>query len=278
MRWVLTGVSALRCQLIAMRTSVGAALAPGATAIAMVAPGISAVIRGAKVEDPRTGITAWSENPALCARHLALHPAVGGCDVDEVDDDALIAAANACDVSQTYTTSDGASVTRPLYTCGYVAKTDVSPETHFGELVEAMAGKYGWSGGRLRVRAGAYTAPVATITVDWLSDKEPRQITGSYGMGDLVNIYRPTIADGAQNYVVVPLPELRIQPYINVDGVELPADTTMTAISFAPQALHACGVMARDMRQGLTVSWSCNMRAYVLELFDVVNVVMSRYG
>lgn len=242
------------------------------------APGFSAVIRGAKVHDPRTGLTAWSANPALCARDLALHANGGGCAVDEIDDASFIAAANACDVSHTYEDTNGVETVRALYTCGYVAKTDVSPDAHFGELVEAMAGKFGWAGGRLRVRAGAYTAPVATITADWLTDKEPRQITPAYGMSDLVNIYRPTIADQAQSYVVAPLPELRVQPYIDVDGIELPADTTMTAITFAPQAQHVCGVLIRDMRQGLTVSWSCNMRAYALELLDVVYVKVDRYG
>ena len=40
-------------------------------------PNVTAVVRGAKVYDPRTATTAWSENPALLARHVITHPQFG---------------------------------------------------------------------------------------------------------------------------------------------------------------------------------------------------------
>jgi len=240
-------------------------------------PAISAVIRGARVYDPRTGITAWSENPALCARHIALHPNGGAAFEDEIDDDAVIAAANACDVMHTYVDSNGVSTTRPMYTCSYVASTEVSPDIHMGEIVEAMAGKWGWAGGRLRMRAGTFSAPVASITDDWMAPGQ-RQIIPGVGQRELVNIMRPTISDSAQAYVAAPIAPVRAEAYISADGMELPQETTLSAVSFAPQAQHVCAVQMRDMRQGMTLSWPVNMRAFALELFDVVTVTSSLPG
>jgi len=238
-------------------------------------PTISCVIRGAKVYDPRTLTTAWSDNPALCARDFALYENGGNCDISEIDEASFIAAANACDVSTSYTVN-GVAQTQNLYRLGYVAKLDQSPEAHMGEMVEAMAGKHAWDGGKLRVRAGAYSAPVVTINESFVAG--PISITRGAAQADLVNVYRPMIADSAQGYVPVPIPELRITSYITEDGQELPSELTLGGVNFAPQALHVCGVFARDMREGLTVNVECNLKAFPLQLFDVVRLTIARYG
>jgi hypothetical protein len=241
-------------------------------------PVISARVRGAKVLDPRTGVTAWSDNPALCALDWALYQYGGACEADEVVTSSFITAANDCDVQHTYTDSAGTVSTVAMYRCNYVAKTDVSPEQHLGELVEAMGGKFGWPGGQLKVRAGAWHGPVATVTDAWASDKEARQITNSRSQADSYNVGRVTIADDAQQQMSVPLPPLRAQVYIDQDGQELVQETVMGAVGFAPQALHIMGMMMRDARHGQTANWPCSLQAFGLELFDVIYLDSSRYG
>jgi len=249
------------------------------TAFTSGVPSISAVFRGARVYDPRTTATAWSQNPALCIRDWSLYAHGGGCASYEIDDAAIIRAANICDTSQTYTDSAGTSSTVPLYRCDYVAKLDVSPETHLAEMVESMAGKWGWAGGQLKVRAGAYSTPVAALDDSWLSSTPGnREIVPDLGMASLTNTYRLTIADQTQNWVSTQLPALAPAAYITADGCELSTEIQMGAVSFGPQALHIGGVLLRDMRDAMTVKWPCNMRAWVLELFDVVTVTSTRYG
>jgi hypothetical protein len=63
-------------------------------------PNVSAVVRCAPLRDPRTGATVWSDNWALAMAHYLTIPETEGgfgADLAEIDDDALIAAANACD-------------------------------------------------------------------------------------------------------------------------------------------------------------------------------------
>lgn len=60
-------------------------------------PTLKAEVRGRRVYDPRTALTAWSDNPALCIRDYltAVHGLSAGA--SEVNDATVIAAANICD-------------------------------------------------------------------------------------------------------------------------------------------------------------------------------------
>jgi hypothetical protein len=251
-------------------------------AFPMGPPNVSAVVRGAKLLDPRTSITAWTENPALIARDWALYANGGGAAVAELDAASFIAAANACDLSQSFTTVNaaGASSTQvlPLYTAGLVARTDQAPDEVLSEICSAMAGRWAWAGGRLRVRAGAYTAPVATLTEDWVSSAGDIDVVSTVPRTELFNVVVPSIANSAQAYVVAPIPRIAPAEYIAADGGEYPRDVTLTAVTDTAHAAHVCGVMLRDSRQALTVSLSCNMRALALELFDVIAVTLPRFG
>jgi hypothetical protein len=61
-------------------------------------PNLSAQVRGKKVYDPRTGLTRWNPNPALCWRDYLTNTAYGrGALASEVDDVFVIAGANACE-------------------------------------------------------------------------------------------------------------------------------------------------------------------------------------
>lgn len=240
-------------------------------------PQISAVIRGAKVLDPRTGVTAWTENPALIARDWALYAYGGGASADELVDTAFIAAANACDVSTSFVTDSGTQV-RPLYQCGIVCPLDADPSLTLNEIVESMAGQWGWVGGRLTLRAGVYRAPVAAIDESWITDKAAIEIVAQAPTSDLVNVMRPTLADAAQDYVPAPAAEVRYTAAITADGRELPREVEYNGVTRAVHAQHISGVVMREARESLSVKLPCNMRALVLELFDVVTVTLPTFG
>lgn len=247
------------------------------TAFAQGVPGMTAVVRGAKCFDPRSGLTAWTRNPALIANDWALYPYGGGASTADVHQGALIVAANACDVANSFTTN-GTAVTDATYTCDVVAPTQTDPTQMLNEMVATMAGKYAWAGGQLMFKAGAYSAPVATIDETWLSGKADIAAQAGTKRQDTINIYRPSIADRAKAYVVVPIPAVRADAYVASDGQELPRDVTFLAITDAAHAQNVCAVLLRDSRQGLTITIPCNMRAYAIELFDVVSVTLPYFG
>lgn len=57
-------------------------------------PNIKAVVRGKKVYDPRSGLTAWSDNWALCLRDYIVSPQGLNATIDNAN---IIAEANICD-------------------------------------------------------------------------------------------------------------------------------------------------------------------------------------
>ncbi len=241
-------------------------------------PSISAVMRGARVYDPRTATTAWTQNPALIARDWSLFAYGGGCTSAELNEPSFTAAANACDVSTSFALPSGGPVVLPLYQCGIVVPLDAAPDEALSEICESMAGQWGWGSGRLSVRAGVYRAPVATITEDWLSGADPIRVTPGVGQGEAINVMRPTFADAAQGYVQTPGPEVRADAYVAADGRELVNELQLGGVTQSVHAQHVCGVLLREARESLTVELPCNLRAYALELFDVVSVTLPRFG
>jgi len=247
-------------------------------------PTMSAIVRGAECFDPRDGVTRWTQNPALIARDWALYPFGGGAVAADLDDLLIVSSANACDVVVNFprgTPGGGIISGDPRYTyqCDLVAPGGTDPTQILNEIVSSMAGKYAWAGGILKIKAGHYTPPVCPpIDESWLTDQSGIEITAGVARIDLVNVYRPTIADGAHNWVLTPTEPVRAQAYIDADGVELPRDITLGAVSDAIHATHVCSCLLRDARQALTVRLPLNMRAYPLELFDTIPLTFSRFG
>jgi hypothetical protein len=241
-------------------------------------PSISALVFGAKILDPASGFVQATNNPALIARDWSIYQYGGNLPLTSVNNTAVMRAANTCLTAATFTSPSG-SRSRPVYTAGIAIKLgEGSPTGALDEIVEAMAGRHGYSGGVLQLRAGEYRAPVATIDEDWLSGVEAINIIPEPPADEAVNIIKPTIADEAQKFQVLPAPEVRAEPYILADGRDLPSEQQYAAITDIDHAQHVAAVQLRDSRSGLTVSLPCNMRAFALELFDVVNVSLVRYG
>ncbi len=240
-------------------------------------PVVTAQVAGKRVFDPRNGSFAFSENPALIARDWALSELGGGATPDEIDEGAVVAAANACDVAHAFVRPSGVTM-RTMFTCCMVCKPEADPADTLSEIVESMAGKWAWAGGRLRIKAGAYSAPVATLDESWCSGQGPIEVVSGQQRQSLVNIYKPVIADSALHYAVVPTAPVRAEAYISLDGQELPRDIPMAGVGDADHAQHIAGVLMRDARQSLTVKIPCNLRAYPVEVFDTISVTLPRFG
>lgn len=241
-------------------------------------PNITAEIRGARVFDPRTSTTAYSENPALIARDWVRYTYGGGLAYAQVRDADVMAAATACEVNLAFTTPLGGTVTQDAYACGIVCQSGADPSTWLGEIVESMAGKWGFSGGQLRMVAGSYRTPVATLTGDWVSDFDDIQIVPSLARDEVFNSVRMTIADAAQNYIMVQMPRVAPGTYIADDGEELTSEITSSGITSAVRSQYVSSVLLREGRQSLSVRLPCKMHAWALELFDNVWLTIPAFG
>lgn len=241
-------------------------------------PNVSALIRGDnQCFDPRTGTTGWSDNPALLTRRYAVHPLGARMSAAQVNDTAIMAAANVCDSSATYTVG-GKRFTRALYKAGGVYRADARPADALNDLTQAMGGRWLFSDGVLRVVAGAYSAPVMSLDESWLTTAGGVQIVPRRARPDVVNVITGSFADETRDYQELNFPRVAADAYIAEDGKELPTPLRLGAVQWTGQAQYIAACQLRYGRQGLTIKLTCNMRAYPAEAFDPISVNLARYG
>jgi hypothetical protein len=119
-------------------------------------------VKGRKVYDPRTGLTVWSDNPALCVRDFLSNTDFGlGAPDSEIDDALVIAAANICDEVVSI-----AAGTEKRYTCNGSFQTSEEPGVILEEMLSSMAGNLVYIGGKWRMYAGAWRPPTVPALTD----------------------------------------------------------------------------------------------------------------
>jgi hypothetical protein len=235
---------------------------------------------------PVTPVTAWSQNPALQLRHVYQHPQFGKATVSAEEDDRIIVAANACDISTDYLV-DGVTDTQVRYRAALAVPFGAAARDVMDDLAQAMGGSWAFAGGELYLRAGVWTEPVIALTDADLAvierngtteSQRPISISVHRERAQRFNSVNVTMWDQAQSYKQVTLTPLTSSALVTRDGATLAQAITYSAIGYAPQALHVAGLMMRDARDPLTVVLPFKLKAYPVEVFDNVTLTLSRYG
>jgi hypothetical protein len=256
-------------------------------------PNITALLRGARVLDPRTGNTAWTENPAVLAYHYARHAhgwAVPAGDIRTAD---ITAAADACDVSTAFTLrlpdTTTTTVTLPRYRCGLVVPLDAEPRAVWDDIMATMAGRWGWAGGTLRLRAGTAAAPAWTLDDSVVAlrldagtgspDDEPvLRVAGGTPRDRRVTRVTGTCTHPAERWQVLPFPAIEDPVLIARDGYPLPLEVRLAGVNHPAHAQHLGSILIREAQAGLRMDATCNVIAWPVELFDVAAVTLPRLG
>jgi hypothetical protein len=278
-------------------------------------PNVSAVVRGAKVYDPRKDSTAggsgshrvntsttweFSESPPLLIAHYARHQLGGRLASTNIKYADVAVAAEVGDTLVNYanwaglvnengyliTTETGDVIlagstgaeTDLLYTAGIVARTDQRPLDVINELAEAMAGRVAFVGNQLIMRAGQYVAPVLSLGDDDFAGGSV-SVQRDVPRDSLFNTVTARFIDQAQDWKEIDMPRVTASAYVTADGgIELPMEVQYGAINRAGQAQQVSAVILRQARQALTVVARFRMTAYPLELFDTVALTNTHYG
>ena len=234
-------------------------------------PLITAKIRGKKVYDPRTASTAYSNNAALCIRDF-LTSSYGLSD-NSIDDVDLAAAANECDENVTL---DGGG-TEKRYTANGVIKASTPTGSVLEDLVTSCAGTLFWGGGKWKLKAGAYTSPVKTLTLDDL--RGPINLSTRVSMRDNFNIVRGTFNDAAQDYITADYPEIKSTAFINQDdGEEVALDLELPFTTSAASAQRLAKLTLFRGREQMTLSADFGLEAMEIEVGDIIAFTNARYG
>ena len=163
-------------------------------------PTVTAVVEGKKVYDPRTDATAYSNNAALCIRDYIVSE-YGFYD-SSVDNVYFAAAANECD--ENISLSGGGTEKR--YELNGIVQADRSIGDVLSDMVTACAGSLFWGSGTWRLKVGAYSAPIKTLTLDDL--RGPINLDTRASIRSNFNSVIGTFNDADQNWVTADYPKV----------------------------------------------------------------------
>jgi hypothetical protein len=214
-----------------------------------------------------------TDNPALCTAWF-LRAAQGmGVAYDEVNDPALITAANACDVSISLTVGSE-TTTGPTYTCNGSFTTDESAESVLESLCTSMAG-FATYGADWRIVAGSWTPPVMTLTDDHLAGQVSIVQAGA-AMDTLYNSvrsqYLPLGATAPSEGIY------SNSVYVTGDGRELWTDQQLDWTNHAARVKNLQRVLTERTRAGLVIQYPAKLHAWPLQVGDRVAITSAEYG
>ncbi len=164
-------------------------------------PDIRVLARGRKVYDPRTGLTAWSENPALIIRDYLISPDGFGLAAGAIDDTAFAAFANVCD--QPVALSGGG--TEPRYRLSMTFDLTSEPRAVLSDMLRGCNGAIALGAdSRVTIRGGVWVEPTVTIGPDNLVTPYYEYTTGAARRAAF-NRLKITFKDPANDYQPVEL-------------------------------------------------------------------------
>lgn len=234
-------------------------------------PLFTAIINGKKVYDPRSALTIHSSNAALCVRdYIITDYGLGDVGVDETT---FAAAANISDENVTLATSG----TEKRYTMNGVIRADQTPGSVLQDMMTSCAGMLFWGQGNWQLKAGHYSSPVKTFTLD--DFRSPIQMQTRQSMSDVFNVVRGVFNDKAQDYIVVDYPEVTSAAYQTEDNnIETPLDLALPYTTSAATAQRIAALTLNRGREQITLSADFSVAAFGVQVGDIVGITNSRYG
>jgi hypothetical protein len=236
-------------------------------------PTFTSVIRGKKIYDPRTLTTTWSNNPALCVRDYLTSSAYGlGESSANIDDDSIIVAANVCD-NLNYPTLTGGT----KFTTNGAFTTAVTPYSFLNNIMSSMGGTVWYSQGKWRVKPAYYTAPVTNLTDDDL--RSGLSISTRHSRRDNFNTVKGTFKGTETNWQVTDYPEYTNAAFVTEDnGQSSVVDLDLPFTSSSVEARRIARIALERNRQQLTVSATFGMKAFGLQVGDIITLTSTRRG
>jgi len=228
------------------------------------------------VYDPRTGVTGYSENPALCLADYLAHPSYGlgatyGGTIDTAD---LIEAANVCDEVVPMV---GGGL-EPRYACNGVITLDQQPKTIIEALNSAMAGRTALTGGQWHVRAGAYRSPTVTIDEDDIT-AGGITMTTRVSRSENFNAVRGQFVSPQNDWQPDDFPAYQSAAYLAEDGGEVAwHDISLPFTISASAAQRLAKIELERMRRQLRVSLSGKLSTWATAVGDTVALNYARWG
>ncbi|MES2909839.1 MAG: phage tail protein [Pseudomonadota bacterium] len=238
-------------------------------------PEVSAIVRGAVCYDRRTGLTQWTQNPALQAEWFQTVSGYAPKTLtSEIHDAELKASANVSDELLAFS----ATRLEARYQGNGQLTTAASPLDNLNHILDAMDGDAVWVSGQWQIVAGYHKEPTLEIDEDTLSGAQITVVPRT-AKRDLFNALTGTYVDAAAGYVRTSYPLVTSPVYQAQDGDELlPADAAFELVNDAVRCQMIAWQRLTRARQPLTLSLGTTLKGYDSAPLQTCNVNLRRLG
>ena len=234
-------------------------------------PIFTATIKGKKVKNPATGLTTWSDNPALCLRDYLTSTGYGLAEDEDNIDDALVnTAASVCNQTNT-----DAGTKR--FTCNGSFTTGSTPYDTISNLLTSMGGTMWYAQGKWRMKPAYWTASVMDLNEDDL--RSSISVSTRHSRRDNFNTVKGTFRGEESNWQVTDYPQRTKAAFVAADGgQESVADVNLSFTDTSVEARRLALITLERNRQQLTISASFGLRTLGLQVGDNIRITNSRFG
>lgn len=238
-------------------------------------PNITALCKGKKVYDPRSDLTVWSDNAALCLADYLLDTKYGlGYDYDtEIDDAELIASANACD--ELVVLADDSTEKR--YRVNGAFTVDTQHQDVIDQMKAAMAGFITDPPGRVAIIAGYYRTPTLPVfDEDTLCAglEVTTKVPWTETFNRVKGLYVSTTSWQATEYPIV-----KNSTYLSQDnGEEKFKELSYTFVTSPTQSQRLGKIALEKVRQPIMVRGTGKMNWFMVRVGDVIQFTNARRG
>jgi len=234
-------------------------------------PVFTATVKGKKVKNPSTGLTAWSDNPALCLRDYLTTTGYGLGEIEaNIDDDLVNAAVAVCNETNTI-----AGTKR--YTCNGSFTTGSTPYDTISNLLTSMGGTMWYAQGKWRMKPAYWTTPVMDLTED--DFRSSVAVSTRHSRRDNFNTIKGTFRGEETNWQVTDYPQRTNAAFVTADGgQESVADVNLSFTDTSIEARRLALITLERNRQQLTINASFGLRTLGLQVGDNVRITNTRFG
>lgn len=220
-------------------------------------PNFTAEIQGRTLYDPRSGSTAWSDNPALVWYDFMTNARYGGgIDPSYIDIQSVIDAANWCDAN------------------GYKFNGVIYERQPFLDVLDDIMANFRayviWSDGTYRLKILDYDTPVMSVTENEIvADSVRINLPGLADTPNRVKIQYPDIGD---NYVMKDLVVADETAVLQYDLEERDLELELIGTTDATQATKLATYHLERNSLNKTYTFAMHPRALALEPGDMIQV------
>jgi len=234
-------------------------------------PLVTAKTKGKKVYDPRSSATVYSNNAALCMRDFIVSEY--GLNDSAIDDVSFSVAANESD--ENVSLSGGGTEKR--YTINGIVKASSPIGDVLGKMSTACAGTLFWGSGYWKLKVGAYSSPVKTLTLDDL--RGPIALQTRTSMRDNFNGVSGTFNNADEDFITMDYPPIKSSVFeVEDGGDELLLDLPLPFTTSAPMAQRLAKLTLYRGREQMNISADFGLEAFDVEVGDIIAFDNERYG